>query len=160
MNNLTIGGIDPRTGGAVRVLRNDRGRNGSAADERRRLRRAHTHDELPEHARRGSGVRLSVASSPVFACGRDSGGVGRYRGGDGVVREIEVLTDAEVTLLADRRTTRAVGIAGRHKMARREKPPSCVQTVIAGDLPGKFNVRLQKGNASGLNPGWWRVGEG
>src|SRR5216684_1847171 len=32
-----------------------------------------------------------------------SGGDGKHRGGDGIVREIEVLTDAEVTLLADRR---------------------------------------------------------
>jgi len=28
---------------------------------------------------------------------------GKHRGGDGIVREIEVLTDAEVTLLSDRR---------------------------------------------------------
>ena len=42
-NNLTIGGMDSADRGALCVLRNHRGRNGSAADERRRLRRAHTH---------------------------------------------------------------------------------------------------------------------
>src|SRR5207253_4433273 len=38
-----------------------------------------------------------------YALRSGSGGAGRYRGGDGIVREIEVLTDAKVTLLADRR---------------------------------------------------------
>ena len=32
-----------------------------------------------------------------------SGGEGKFRGGDGLIRELELLGDAEVTLLADRR---------------------------------------------------------
>ena len=35
-----------------------------------------------------------------------SGGAGQFRGGDGLIREIEVLADAQVTLLADRRKFR------------------------------------------------------
>ena len=45
----------------------------------------------------------------AMRCGVEAAGQGEYRGGDGIVREIEVLTDAEVTLLADRRTTRTMG---------------------------------------------------
>ncbi len=41
-----------------------------------------------------------------------SGGTGKFPGGDGIVREIEVLTDAEVTLLSDRRKTRPYGLQG------------------------------------------------
>ena len=41
-----------------------------------------------------------------------SGGAGDYRGGDGLVREIEFLTDAQVTLLGDRRRFQPYGLAG------------------------------------------------
>ena len=41
-----------------------------------------------------------------------SGGDGHFRGGDGIVRKLEVLTDAEVTLLADRRVNGPYGLSG------------------------------------------------
>ena len=41
-----------------------------------------------------------------------TGGAGRQRGGDGVVRELEALLPCEGTLLTDRRTTRPYGLAG------------------------------------------------
>jgi len=41
-----------------------------------------------------------------------SGGEGRNRGGDGVVREIEFLTRAEVTILSDRRARGPYGLSG------------------------------------------------
>jgi N-methylhydantoinase B len=47
-----------------------------------------------------------------YALRRGSGGRGRHPGGDGVVREIEFLTPATVTLLADRRRVRPYGLAG------------------------------------------------
>src|SRR5207247_9451768 len=43
---------------------------------------------------------------------RGSGGRGRHRGGDGVVRELEFLVPAEVTLLAERRRIPPYGLAG------------------------------------------------
>jgi N-methylhydantoinase B len=41
-----------------------------------------------------------------------SGGSGRHRGGDGVIREIELLAAAQVTLLTERRRTRPYGVHG------------------------------------------------
>lgn len=41
-----------------------------------------------------------------------SGGDGEFRGGDGIIREIELLTDAQVTLLGDRRRFKPYGLAG------------------------------------------------
>src|SRR6267154_969848 len=41
-----------------------------------------------------------------------SGGSGRHRGGDGVIREIELLAHAQVTLLTERRRTRPYGVDG------------------------------------------------
>lgn len=41
-----------------------------------------------------------------------SGGKGEFRGGDGLVREIELLADAQVTLLGERRKFQPYGLAG------------------------------------------------
>jgi N-methylhydantoinase B len=73
-----------------------------------------------------------------------SGGDGKFRGGDGIVREIEVLTDCEVTLLAERRTRGAWGLAGGGDGA------AGTASVIRADgavekMPGKFSTRLRKG---------------
>src|SRR5439155_1647687 len=43
---------------------------------------------------------------------RGSGGRGRHRGGDGIVRELEFLVPTEVTLLAERRRIPPYGLAG------------------------------------------------
>ena len=41
-----------------------------------------------------------------------SGGRGRHRGGDGIIRELELLTRAEATILSDRQRIRPYGLAG------------------------------------------------
>jgi N-methylhydantoinase B len=73
-----------------------------------------------------------------------SGGGGRHRGGDGIVREIEVLADCEVTLLAERRTRGPFGLAGG------EDGAPGTTSIIRHDgsleqMPGKFSTRLQSG---------------
>ncbi len=47
-----------------------------------------------------------------YAVRRGSGGRGRHRGGDGIVREIETLAPLRVTLLAERRRHRPYGLQG------------------------------------------------
>jgi N-methylhydantoinase B/oxoprolinase/acetone carboxylase alpha subunit len=47
-----------------------------------------------------------------YAIRRGSGGAGRLAGGDGIVREIEFLAPAEVTILSDRRVFGPYGLAG------------------------------------------------
>jgi N-methylhydantoinase B len=41
-----------------------------------------------------------------------SGGKGKYKGGDGIVREIEFLTETRVSILSDRRRFTPYGLAG------------------------------------------------
>ena len=41
-----------------------------------------------------------------------SGGAGKHRGGDGIVRELEALTPAEGTVITDRRISRPYGLSG------------------------------------------------
>ena len=47
-----------------------------------------------------------------FAIRKNSGGKGRYRGGDGVVRELEFLQPLELSILSQRRATSPYGMAG------------------------------------------------
>ena len=70
---------------------------------------------------------------------RGSGGRGRHRGGDGVVREVEFLEDAQVSILSDRRTSRPYGLAGG-------KPRSPGRDFIGGRrVAGKVNTRVRAG---------------
>ena len=60
------------------------------------------------------------------------------------MREIEVLTDAEVTLLADRRTQGPWGLQGGADGGVGNA--SIIRSDGASEsLPGKFNVRLKQG---------------
>ena len=79
-----------------------------------------------------------------YAVRRGSGGRGRHRGGDGVVREIEFLTDAEVTLLTERRRVPPWGLAGGG-------PGSPGRDSLTRDgrrmpLPAKTTLRVRAGD--------------
>lgn len=143
MNNLTIGGMDPRSGEPFAYYETIAGGMG-ARPTKPGVSGVHTHmtnslntpAEALEYA-----YPLRVRKYRLR--GR-SGGAGRNRGGDGIVREIEVLTNAEVTLLADRRTHGPWGLNGGA-----DGTPGQAAIVRANNsnesLPGKFNVRLRKG---------------
>ena len=47
-----------------------------------------------------------------YALRAGSGGVGEYRGGDGIIRVFRLLTTAEVTMLSERRETAPYGLQG------------------------------------------------
>jgi N-methylhydantoinase B len=64
----------------------------------------------------------------VYRIRKDSGGRGLRRGGDGVVREIETLARARMSLLADRRRLAPYGLeggedgsVGRDSIVRKER---------------------------------------
>jgi N-methylhydantoinase B len=111
MNNLTIGGRDPRTGREFAYYETVAGGMG-ARPSVDGVGGVHTHmtnslntpAEALEYA-----YPLRVRA---YSLRRGSGGRGLHRGGDGVVREIETLTDARMSLLADRRTRAPYGLGG------------------------------------------------
>ena len=83
---------------------------------------------------------------------RGSGGSGAHAGGDGLTRDIELLADAEVNLLTERRTRGPSGKAGGADGAPGEN------RVIGQEgerrLPGKVTVRVQAGDVLGIrSPG-------
>jgi N-methylhydantoinase B len=83
---------------------------------------------------------------------RNSGGKGAHNGGDGIIREIELLTDAQVTLLTERRSTSPYGLAGGEAGAKGENK------LIRGSeeipLPGKCSFNISNGDVlSIITPG-------
>jgi N-methylhydantoinase B/oxoprolinase/acetone carboxylase alpha subunit len=109
MNNVALGGV---TTARVRLLRDARGRRGRRTGRPGRVGHAHAHDEHDEHADRGARGVLSAARAALRAP-HGLGRRGRWRGGDGLVRELELLADARVTLLTERRDGRAIRPRGR-----------------------------------------------
>jgi N-methylhydantoinase B len=145
MNNLTIGGIDPRTGMPFAYYETIAGGMG-ACPTKDGVSGVHCHmtnslntpAEALEYA-----YPLRVRQ---YSLRTASGGNGRFRGGDGIVRELEVLTDAEVTLLSDRRVSGPYGLSGGAAGSH-----GCTE-VLRQDgstefLPGKCSVRLHRGES-------------
>ena len=75
-----------------------------------------------------------------------SGGEGKFRGGDGLIREMELLTDAEVTLLADRRKFRPYGLEGGGDGAAGRAVVVKAETGKEIELPGKCSRQFKKGD--------------
>ena len=79
-----------------------------------------------------------------YALRPGSGGRGRHRGGDGVVRELEFRAEAEVTLLTERRRFRPYGLAGGEPgKAGRDW---LVHHGRRRRLPGKATLRVEIGD--------------
>lgn len=81
-----------------------------------------------------------------YAIRRGSGGAGQHTGGDGVVREIEILTDAQVTLLSERRRFAPYGLAGGLPGQCGEAELQLASGALEKSLPGKFSRPLQVGD--------------
>jgi N-methylhydantoinase B len=144
MNNLTMGGIDPRTGDPFAYYETIAGgmgarpgKNGVSGVHTHMTNSLNTPAEALEYA-----YPLRVTR---YALRRGSGGDGQFRGGDGIVREIEVLGETEVTILADRRLRGPYGLNGG-------KPGAAGRTTVVRKngseerLPGKASVRLGPGD--------------
>lgn len=159
MNNLTVGGIDPRTGRPYAYYETTAGGMGARPD-RDGLSGTHTHMtnslntpvEALEYAYPFRVRRYSYRAG--------SGGAGRFRGGDGLIREIELLGDAQVTMLSDRRKTQPWGLAGGEPGApgRTLLLPPGAQT--GQEMPAKGNAFVPAGTVVRIESpgggGWGR----
>jgi N-methylhydantoinase B len=144
MNNLTIGGIDPRTGEPYAYYETIAGGSGAGpcADG---VSGIHTHMtnslntpiEALEYAYPFRVLR--------YAYRRNSGGNGKHRGGDGLIREIELLGSAQVTLLTERRVFQPYGLAGGGPGAKGRNV--ILEDGIERELPGKCNLHVSAGTA-------------
>lgn len=158
MNNLAIGGVDPRTGRQFSYYETVAGGMGArpTADG---LDAVHTHMTNSLNTPAEALELAYPLRVTTYAIRRGSGGAGRFRGGDGVVREVELLADARVSILSDRRARGPYGLAGggdgatgRNLLVRRggetvELPAACSVDASAGD-----RVRIETPGGGGHGP--------
>jgi len=142
MNNTTIGGLDPRSGLPFAYYETLAGGHGaSPAGDGESAMHSHMTNTL------NTPVEALEYAYPFrvteYAIRRGSGGRGKHRGGDGLVREIELLSDAEVTLLSERRERGPYGLQGGAPGAPGRNLLVSGQTRT--ELPGKFSRRLSRG---------------
>ena len=134
MNNLTLGDDD------VHLLRDARRRPGRVPGRRRPERRARRDEQHAQHAGRGARAGVPAARRRSTRCGAARAAAGRYRGGDGVVRELEAL--APMTLLAADRAPPSCAARRGRRRARARAGATC---STARELPPKARGELAPG---------------
>jgi N-methylhydantoinase B len=161
MSNLTVGGIDPRTGEpftyyetAAGGMGARPGLDGISGVQTHMTNSLNTPIEALEYAYPFRVQRYSIRDG--------SGGTGRFHGGDGLIREIELLSDAQVTLLADRRKFRPYGLEGGREGASGRAALAAPGRADASELPGKCSLHAAKGSILRIETpgggGWGKAG--
>lgn len=143
MNNIALGGTDPRSGKPFTYYETVGGGMGagpwgpgSSGIHTHMTNSLNTPIEALEHS-----LPLRVER---YHLRRGSGGLGHFRGGDGIVRELRLLADTEVTLLSERRRFPPYGLAGAQN-------GSCGENWWVHDgrrepLPGKVHFHARAGD--------------
>ena len=161
MNNTTVGGRDPRTGGVFAYYETVGGGMGAGPDGPG-LSGVHTHMsnslntpvEALEHAYPFRITHYSIR--------RGSGGAGLHRGGDGLRRDLMVIDDARVTLLCERRDRGPSGARGGADGAPGENV--LVRDGIETRLPGKVSFEARACDVVSIRSpgggGWGELGVG
>jgi len=156
MNNLTIGGIDPRTGAEFSYYETVPGGMG-ARPTQDGMNATHTHmtnslntpAEALEYA-----YPLRVRQ---YRIRKGSGGKGKHKGGDGSIREIETLAPARMSLLSDRRKRAPYGLhggadgeVGRAWIIRRDGREEKLTSKGSWDLEPGDRVRIETPSGGGF----------
>ena len=158
MNNLTFGGtaVDGRAFAYYETIGGGAGAgpqgNGASGIHVHMSNTRNTPVEALEYA-----FPLRVET---YAFREDSGGNGRHRGGDGLIRTIEFLTPVTVSVISERRERPSYGLQGgapgqpgRNSLIRRQQEST---------LPGKITLRLEAGDKLRLETpggGGWGTSE-
>jgi N-methylhydantoinase B len=153
MNNFTAGGWDPERGRRYAYYETIAGgmgaRPGKAGADAIHTHMTNTMNTPIEALEYAYPFRVQR-----YEIRRGSGGAGRYRGGDGLCRDIQLLYDAQVTILSDRRKFAPYGLAGgeageagRNLLVRAGKEQA---------LPGKVSLPVEAGDVISI----WTPGGG
>jgi N-methylhydantoinase B/oxoprolinase/acetone carboxylase alpha subunit len=143
MNNVTLGGVDPATGRRFAYYETIGGgmggRKGLAG-----LSGVHTHMSNT----RNTPIEAIEHYLPVrirqYRLRDDSAGAGAFPGGQGIVREYELLADASVTVLSERRRRPPYGAQGGQPGGRGRN--TLVRDGREETLPGKVQRHLRAGD--------------
>jgi len=112
MNNFSFGGRDPRCGGEPFAYYETiaggtgggLGHPGNSASQSHMTNTLNTPTEVLEHV---YPVRVHR-----YALRKNSGGRGKFPGGEGIIREIEMLAEVQAAILSDRRKLHPYGLKG------------------------------------------------
>ena len=143
MNNIAIGGVDPSNGQPFAYYETIGGGMGATA---------RSDGESAVHCHMTNTLNTPVEaleySYPFlvteYSIRRGTGGRGKHRGGDGIVREIRLLADSEVTVLSERRLIPPYGLFGGEPGAVGRNIVS--RSGVAEKMGGKLSVALKKGD--------------
>ncbi|TNE43700.1 MAG: hydantoinase B/oxoprolinase family protein [Deltaproteobacteria bacterium] len=157
MNNITIGGVDPRSGKPFAYYETlaggtgaGPGFNGGSALHSHMTNTLNTPVEALEHA---YPFRIDE-----YRIRRGSGGDGLQRGGDGLVRTYAFDSPAEVTLITERRLSPPYGLQGGKPGAVGENTQKVGEDVEV--LPPKVTLKVESGSQiSVATPGGGGWGE-
>jgi N-methylhydantoinase B len=137
MNNLSFGGWDPFRNRPFAYYETIAGGMGASAANPG-LSATHTHMTNSWNTPIEAFEHLYPLRVCRYSIRKGSGGAGQHSGGDGIVRELEFLTAADVTLLSDRRERGPYGLSG----GQAGEPGRNLLRTAAGthrDLPAKSN---------------------
>jgi N-methylhydantoinase B len=143
MNNLTLGGRHPATNLPFAYYETIAGGMG-ARPGLDGVSATHSHMTNSWN----TPVEVFEQTYPVrvrsYSIRKNSGGAGKFRGGDGIVREIELLAPMQVGILSDRREIGPYGLSGgaEGKRGRNELIRDGRRTV----LPGKTAFNAEAGD--------------
>jgi N-methylhydantoinase B len=148
MNNITIGGWDEcrvqsfayyeTIGGGMGASKNSPG-----------LSAIHSHMTNT----RNTPIEAIEYNYPLrvlrYAIRRGSGGVGAMSGGNGIQRDIQLLSNAQITLLSERRRLAPYGMRGGNPGLPGENLLIRGENTIV--LPGKITIEVEKGDIISIN---------
>ena len=143
MNNITIGGIDEKNDQPFTYYETIGGGMGACS---------FANGESAVHSHMTNTLNTPIEavefSYPMmveeYSIRKNSGGKGKFRGGDGIVRQIRLLNDAEITMLTERRRFPPYGLMGGEGGKVGEN--IIISNGEKKKMPSKFNVTLKKGD--------------
>ncbi len=158
MNNVTLGGVDPRSGKRFAYYETlgggMGGRNGLAGISGVHCHMSNTRNTPVEAIEHILPLRIRQ-----YRLREGSAGRGRYPGGEGLVREYEVLCDTDVTVLSERRAERPWGAAGgeaggagRNVRVRADGTEEVLGSKVRLRLAAGERLRIETPGGGGYGP--------
>jgi N-methylhydantoinase B len=156
MNNLALGGWDRRRGCFFAYYETMGGGAGARPGSDGA---SGVHDHMSNTL--NTPVEALESAYPLrvlrYEMRRDTGGRGRYRGGDGLRRDLLFLAPADVTILSERRRLAPYGLQGGEAGARGEN--ALMRAGTEERLAGKEQLSVQEGDVLSLrSPGGGALG--
>ncbi len=158
MNNLSLGSVGPDSGQTFSYYETIGGGMGASSQ-------ADGDSGIHTHMTNTLNTPIEALENyfPVrvkeYRLRRGSGGSGKFRGGDGIIRSLEMLVDCQVTMLSERRRYAPYGLRGGSSGKTGHN-----YLVVNGQrkkLPGKFSLFLSKGDVIRIEtPGGGGWGKG